>query len=78
MDRSFVSDIFTDPEDEAITKAILALGQSLKLQITAEGIETEAQQNFLNELGCDEGQGFFISKPVPAVQAGQLLRPRGS
>lgn len=73
VDRSFVADIFTDPEDEAITKAIIALGHGLNLQITAEGIETEEQRKFLYDLGCNEGQGFLISRPLPAEQIGLLL-----
>lgn len=73
VDRSFIADIFTDPEDEAITKAIIALGHGLNLQITAEGIETEEQRGFLYDLGCNEGQGFLISRPLPAEQIGLLL-----
>ncbi|SHJ11466.1 PAS domain S-box-containing protein/diguanylate cyclase (GGDEF) domain-containing protein [Malonomonas rubra DSM 5091] len=73
VDRSFVSDIFADPEDEAITKAIIALGHGLNLQITAEGIETEEQRKYLLDLGCNEGQGFLISRPLPADQAELLL-----
>ncbi len=73
VDRSFVADIFADPEDEAITKAIIALGHGLNLQITAEGIETERQRKFLCDLGCNEGQGFLISRPLPADQVCLLL-----
>jgi len=75
VDRSFISDIFTDPEDEAITKAIIALGHGLNLQITAEGIETEKQLSYLHDLGCNEGQGFLISRPLPTEQINLLLDP---
>ncbi len=74
IDRSFVSDIQENSEDEAIIRAIIALGHSLKLQITAEGIETTDQRNFLATLGCDEAQGHLYSRPVPAEQFSSLLQ----
>ncbi|MDA3904229.1 MAG: EAL domain-containing protein [Desulfuromusa sp.] len=74
IDRSFINDIQKSSEDEAIVRAIIALGHSLKLQVTAEGIETTAQRDFLASLGCDEAQGYLYSRPVPAEQINSLLQ----
>jgi EAL domain-containing protein (putative c-di-GMP-specific phosphodiesterase class I) len=68
IDRTFVRDIETDPEDAAIIKAIIAMAHGLKLKVTAEGVETRGQLEALRKLGCDDYQGFLISKPVPSDQ----------
>jgi len=65
IDRSFVADITDNPDDAVITAAIVALARSLRLTVTAEGIETKAQLDYLKSLGCDEAQGFYFSKPLP-------------
>ena len=65
IDRSFVHDISTNSEDQAIADAIIALGRALELTIVAEGVETAEQEAFLRAHGCDQIQGFLISKPVP-------------
>ncbi len=67
IDQSFIHDLETDPDDVAIVKAIIWLGQSLELKIIAEGVETEEQLNFLKSNGCDEFQGFYFSRPIAAV-----------
>ena len=73
IDRSFVRDVTTDPNDEAIAKAVIALGHSLQMQIVAEGIETPEQRALLLLHGCDLAQGYLFSRPVPAEAFAQLL-----
>jgi diguanylate cyclase (GGDEF)-like protein/PAS domain S-box-containing protein len=76
IDRSFVQEIDTNPDDAAIAQAIIAMAHSLKLTVVAEGIETQEQMIFLRELGCDEMQGYLLSRPVPAAEAPQFMEYR--
>ncbi|MNR77870.1 Cyclic di-GMP phosphodiesterase Gmr [compost metagenome] len=73
IDQSFVRDIATDQDSAAIVKAIISLGRNLNLTVLAEGIETEEQFQFLLANGCDEGQGYLMSKPVADVSFIDLL-----
>jgi len=65
VDRSFVQGLPDNPEDAAISTAVIALGRSLGLRVVAEGVETRAQRSFLRRQGCDEIQGYLLSRPVP-------------
>lgn len=65
IDRSFIHDLPEDEEDVAITSAIIALSNSLGLRVTAEGVETRSQYDFLKRLGCNEAQGYYFGRPVP-------------
>jgi EAL domain-containing protein (putative c-di-GMP-specific phosphodiesterase class I) len=74
VDRSFIRELPADQEDKAIAKAIIAMGKSLNLNVVAEGVETAEQQQFLREHACDQMQGYYFSRPVPAADFEALLR----
>ncbi|MEJ2693634.1 MAG: EAL domain-containing protein [Candidatus Thiodiazotropha sp.] len=73
IDRSFIRDLPNDSDAIAITQAIISLGKNLGLHIIAEGVETLAQQALLQKMGCEEGQGYLYSPPVPANAFEEML-----
>jgi diguanylate cyclase (GGDEF)-like protein/PAS domain S-box-containing protein len=74
IDRTFVGDITTDPDDEAITKTIITMAHSLGLNVVAEGVETLEQLEYLHEQGCDEIQGHWFSVPLTAAACYKFVR----
>jgi diguanylate cyclase (GGDEF)-like protein len=74
IDKSFVADLTDDPSDAAIAASVMALGKGLNLRVLAEGVETEEQLAFLRSIQCDLAQGYWFSRPRPAVEIEQLLR----
>jgi diguanylate cyclase (GGDEF)-like protein len=74
IDHSFIQEVPTSRDDAQIVRAIVSLAHSLHLKVIAEGVETEEQLDFLRRLGCDQYQGYFCSKPVPADGFARLLR----
>ena len=77
IDRSFVADLQRDPDDLALTTAIIAMAHSLGITVVAEGVEKEAQYNLLAERGCDLVQGYWLSHPISATEFAHLLARRG-
>ncbi|WAJ37547.1 EAL domain-containing protein [Pseudomonas sp. GOM7] len=73
IDQTFIRDLSPGGEDAAITRAIIAMAHSLELKVVAEGVETQAQMDFLKSQGCDEIQGYLISRPRDAIAFAELL-----
>ena len=73
LDQSFVRNILVNPNDAIVARTIINMGQSLKLRVIAEGVETKEQLAFLQAAGCDEAQGYYFSRPVSAEKFARLL-----
>ena len=73
IDQSFVSQLTSNPDDAAIAMAVIGLGKSLKQRVIAEGVETAEQYAFLLTQQCDEGQGYYFGRPMPAGEFAKLL-----
>lgn len=74
LDRSFVRGLEMDPGAQAIVTGIVALAHAIGLSVTAEGVETAGQLALIRAIGCDEGQGFYVARPMPAFAARETLR----
>jgi EAL domain-containing protein (putative c-di-GMP-specific phosphodiesterase class I) len=73
IDKSFIDDVASSESDRAVVKAIIALGQNLRLKVIAEGVETVEQVAFLRDNHCDEIQGYHVSRPIPASAVEEWL-----
>jgi len=76
IDRSFITDMATRSDQVAIIQGVLSIARALGMTVTAEGVETVVQRDFLKALGCDSAQGFLFGKPVPFEQALEILGAR--
>jgi len=74
IDRSFVRDLETDADDQAIASTIVSMGRNLRLTVLAEGVETRQQLDLLRRMDCDMAQGFLFSRALPSDEVGELLR----
>jgi diguanylate cyclase (GGDEF)-like protein len=76
IDRSFISEVMSRPDDASIVRAIVSLAHSLRLKVVAEGVESPAQLEFLRTIGCDQYQGYHYSRALPASQFEALVRSK--
>ncbi|WP_407362143.1 EAL domain-containing protein [Pseudomonas luteola] len=76
IDKSFVQDLSDEKDDAPLVRAIIQLGKSLNKELIAEGVETDLQEAYIVEQGCDEGQGYFYSRPIPADQIPAFIEAR--
>jgi EAL domain-containing protein (putative c-di-GMP-specific phosphodiesterase class I) len=73
IDKSFVRDLASNEDDQAIARAIISLSHQLHMRVIAEGVETEQQRSFLQQNGCDEVQGYLYGRPVTQQEIAALL-----
>jgi EAL domain-containing protein (putative c-di-GMP-specific phosphodiesterase class I) len=73
LDQSFLHNIIASSNDAIVVRAVISMAKSLKLRVVAEGLETPEQLEFLQVHGCDEGQGYYFSRPVSAQRFAKLL-----
>lgn len=74
IDKSFIADVFTNPDDASIVQSVISLGHNMHMKIIAEGIETQSHLHFLKERHCDLGQGFYFSPPMGAKEMTTILQ----
>ena len=74
IDESFIRCLTSDPVDAGIVGAVIMMGKSLHKRVVAEGIETAEQLAFLRRQGCPEGQGYYLARPMSALDLGRLLQ----
>jgi diguanylate cyclase (GGDEF)-like protein len=74
IDRTFIREMGNTAEDRALTEAIIATGKALSLTVVAQGVETKEQADFLRDHACDQLQGFYVTRPLPAALFAELLR----
>ena len=78
IDRSFINNLFRSEKEQTLVKGMIHLSQTLGLTVVAEGVEHEAQLEFLKQHGCDEVQGYYISRPVDANDVLKLFNTKGA
>ncbi|MEA4909036.1 MAG: EAL domain-containing protein [Anaerolineaceae bacterium] len=78
IDQGFIRNLKAESDDAAITTAIIAMGHILGLKVVAEGVETEEQRAYLELIGCDEFQGYLVSRPLPVAELEELLHPHNA
>ena len=76
IDQSFISEMLTEPDCEAIVKSVIGLAQDLRINVIAEGVETKEQLDYLRQTKCNEVQGYLIGRPMLVDQASDLLNER--
>jgi EAL domain-containing protein (putative c-di-GMP-specific phosphodiesterase class I) len=74
IDQSFIQNLETEQNDLVLSEAIVIMAHKLGLKVIAEGVETEAQRRLLLEIGCDNGQGYLFSRPLPAAEFEDFLK----
>jgi EAL domain-containing protein (putative c-di-GMP-specific phosphodiesterase class I) len=78
IDRSFIQGLASDNTDRAITEAVIAMGHKLGMKVIAEGVETQAQLDLLQEAGCDYAQGYLFARPMPPAAFLDFIRQHQS
>ena len=78
IDRSFITDVLTEPDSASLARSMISIGHNLGIRVIAEGVESAEQMNFLRAAGCDEMQGYFYSPPLPPQACRQFLQEGGA
>ncbi len=78
IDRSFVAHALSDTASATIVRTIIEMARTLRFTVVGEGVETEAQAQFLRGLGCEQAQGYLFARPMPAGELAALLEPKAT